>query len=66
MQNKKYDPPQPIHIAGTTKGEETSINKGKEPGRGCKPSYRSSRDSTGINAKAREPINPAMINIPPA
>jgi hypothetical protein len=63
---KKYNPPEPVHIAGTTRGEEMVLHKGKEPGRGGKPSYRSARDSTGINAKNREPIDPSMINIPPA
>jgi hypothetical protein len=42
------------------------LNKGKEPGRGQGKQYRSSRDSTGINPQNRQPISPAMPNIPPA
>lgn len=48
------------------RGEEMAASKGREPGRGGQKYYRSARDSTGINAKAREPISPAMPNIPPA
>ena len=61
-------PPQPVHIPGTAKGEEMTLHKGKEPGRemGKTRNYRSARDSTGINAKSREPIHPKMPNIPPA
>jgi hypothetical protein len=62
MKNK---PPQPVHVAGTKRGEEAALNK-KEPGRGVGKHYRTARDSTGINAAAREPIIPVMANIPPA
>ncbi|MEP6662675.1 MAG: hypothetical protein ABJC04_03325 [Verrucomicrobiota bacterium] len=58
-------PPQPVHIAGTAKGEELAL-KGREPGRGEGKQYRSARDSTGIEAHSRQPIDPAMPNIPPA
>lgn len=61
-----HRPPEPVHIKGTTRGEALVLAKGKEPGRGGQKSYRSARDSTGINPKAREPIDPAMPNIPPA
>jgi hypothetical protein len=61
----KHKPPQPVHVAGTRKGEEAALH-GKEPGRGDGKQYRSARDSTGINAKNRGPIVPAMPNIPPA
>ena len=59
-------PPDPVHVKGMLRGEELAINKGREAGRGGDRGYRSARDSTGINAKARQPIHPAMPNIPPA
>jgi hypothetical protein len=58
-------PPEPVHIPGTKKGEEAALNS-KEPGRGQGKQYRSARDSTGINPQDRQPINPAMPNIPPS
>jgi hypothetical protein len=63
---KKHTPPQPVHIPGTARGEEMTLHKGKEPGRGKGPAYRTARDSTGICAKDREPIVGAMAHIPPA
>jgi hypothetical protein len=66
MKNK-YNPPEPTHVAGTNRGEETVTDKEREPGRSKgRPSYRSARDSTGINAKNKDPIVPGMANIPPA
>ena len=59
-------PPQPVHIAGTRRGEELALNKGPEAGRGERSQYRSARDATGINAAARGPIDPRMPHIPPA
>jgi hypothetical protein len=61
-------PPRPVHVPGTTKGEELALRKGREPGReeAGSRSYRSSRDSTGINAKDRAPIDPRSPSIPPA
>jgi len=60
-------PPQPVHVAGTTRGEELSLHKGKEPGRRSdRKQYRSARDSTSINPGQRNPIDPAMPNIPPS
>ena len=61
-------PPQPIHVPGTARGEEMTFQAGKEPGRqqGGGRNYRSSRDSTGINARQRAPIHPDMPSIPPA
>jgi hypothetical protein len=59
-------PPEPIHIAGTKRGEELALRKGTEPGRGDEKQYRSARDSTGINASDRQPIDPRMPNIPPS
>jgi hypothetical protein len=60
-------PPQPVHIPGTAKGEEMTLHKGKEPGReaGKTRNYRTSRDSTGINASDRAPIHPDMPSMPP-
>ncbi len=58
-------PPQPTHVEGTKRGEEAGFRK--EPGRDLHAkNYRSARDSTGINASRREPINPKMANLPPA
>ncbi len=61
-------PPGPDHVKGARKGEETALRHGKEPGRTDKAerNYRDARDSTGINAKHRDPIDPRMPKIPPA
>jgi len=61
-------PPQPIHVPGTTRGEELALRKGKEPGRKRENArnYRSARDSTGINANQRGPIHPDMPSMPPS
>jgi hypothetical protein len=66
MSESPSHPPEPVHIAGTRKGEELSLEQGKEPGRGQGKQYRSARDSTGINPQNRQPIHPAMPSIPPA
>ena len=60
--------PQPVHIPGTNKGEEMVLHKGREPGRQQENTrnYRTARDSTGINARKRGPINAAMPSMPPA
>lgn len=58
-------PLDPVHQRGMEKGEEYALDHGKEAGRGGRQ-YRSSRDSTGINAARRRPIHPAMPDIPPA
>ena len=58
--------PDPIHVPGTSKGEEMVLNKGREAGRGGIKDYRSARDATSINPQDRQPIHPAMPNIPPA
>lgn len=62
------DPPQPVHVPGTQKGEELVRNKGREPGReeDQPQGYRGARDSTSINASSRDPIDPRMPRIPPA
>jgi len=64
MRMKK--PPQPVHVPGTTKGEELVLTKGREAGRGDSRSHRTARDSTGIDAEQRDPIDPRMPHIPPA
>jgi hypothetical protein len=61
-------PPQPTHVPGTHKGEETIHKKGHEPGR-AEPGargYRVARDSTALNPKAHGPIDPRMPEMPPA
>ena len=61
------NPPKPVHIPGTAKGEEVATRKGKEPGRSSDGrSYRSARDSTGINPQKRQPILPIMPSMPPS
>lgn len=58
---------QPVHVRGTMKGEEMVLDKGREPGRGeRRRDYRSARDSTGIRARSKGPIDRRMPNIPPA
>jgi hypothetical protein len=66
VMQKHPKPPDPVHVQGMHKGEELVLNKGREPGRNGSGQYRSSRDSTGINAEHEKPIHPAMPNIPPA
>jgi hypothetical protein len=51
------------HTDGTPRGEEMRRNKGPEPGR--ETGARTARDSTGVNAKARGPIDPRMPHMPP-
>jgi hypothetical protein len=65
LKTKLSNPPQPVHVEGIYKGEEGVFDFGREPGRGEKM-YRTARDSTSINAKARAPILPIMPEIPPA
>jgi hypothetical protein len=64
--HKHIKPPEPTHISGIHKGEEMVYHHGREEGRGCRGQYRSARDSTSINPEGRQPIHPAMPNIPPA
>jgi hypothetical protein len=66
MNPNPHKNPQPVHVPGTPKGEEMTLERGKEPGRGGPRSYREARDSTGINPKTQGPIHPDMPNIPPA
>ena len=61
------DPPKPTHVPGTHKGEELVSQKGREPGRAeNRKYYRTARDSTGLNAENRGPIDPQMPEMPPA
>jgi hypothetical protein len=53
----------PSHTPGTTRGEETVFKKGPEPGR--EKGTRTARDSTSINAKDRDPVDPRMPHMPP-
>lgn len=55
----------PAHTHGTNKGEEWVIRKGREPGRHDTPPDRTARDSTSIDAQARQPIDPRMPHLPP-
>ena len=62
-------PPKPVHVAGTQKGEETVRRHGREPGREEDKDvngYRGPRDSTSINPSKMGPIDPRMPSIPPA
>jgi hypothetical protein len=62
-----HQPPKPVHVPGTAKGEERVIRNGREPGRNEKGErgYRSARDSTSINPRGWVPIDPQMPNMPP-
>jgi hypothetical protein len=54
------------HTPGTPKGEERVRRQGREPGRENSRVARTARDSTGINADARQPVDPRMPQMPPA
>jgi hypothetical protein len=64
--------PEPDHIPGTGKGEETALKDGKEPGRedlgtshADRPAgTRTARDATSA-AKGTDPIDPESPQIPP-
>jgi hypothetical protein len=56
----------PAHTPGTPKGEERVRREGREPGRKMQNVGRTARDSTSINAEARDPIDPRMPHLPPA
>ena len=60
----KHDttPDKPSHTPGTRKGEEWSLYS-TEPGR--ENNTTTARNSTGINAKKRQPIDPRMPNLTP-
>ena len=62
----------PAHTPGTLKGEEQVKNQGKEPGRvdtgtddAGRPTGTSTvRDGSSVNVEEKEPIDPAMPNMP--
>jgi hypothetical protein len=56
----------PSHTPGTPRGEEMVRKLGREGGREYDVPARTARDSTSINADAREPIDPRMPHLPPA
>jgi len=59
-------PPKPIHVTGTNKGEELTYYHGREPGRqDNRRNYRTARDSTGLNPEAARPIDRRMPEMPP-
>jgi hypothetical protein len=51
------------HTDGTSRGEEVVQRKGPEPGR--ETGTRTARDSTSINPRLRDPIDPRMPHMPP-
>jgi hypothetical protein len=53
----------PSHTPGTVRGEEFVIKNGPEPGR--EKGTRTARDSTSVNPKAHDPIDPRMPHMPP-
>jgi hypothetical protein len=65
---KKQDVPPDIsaHTPGTPRGEERVRREGREAGREQPGTERTARDSTSINAAAREPIDRRMPHMPPA
>jgi hypothetical protein len=59
-------PDLPSHTPGTPKGEERVRSHGREPGRDDDRAGRTARDSTSINPRSRDPIDPRMPHLPPA
>ncbi len=53
------------HTPGTPRGEERVQKEGREPGREHPRLGRTARDSTSINPRARDPIDPRMPHLPP-
>jgi hypothetical protein len=53
----------PAHTPGARKGEEFPK---RQPEAGRTRDTRTSRDTTGINADKRRPIDPRMPEMPPA
>jgi hypothetical protein len=66
MAHDDVRPDTPSHTPGTAKGEERLRQYGREPGRDDARAGRTARDSTGINADARAPIDPRMPQMPRA
>lgn len=73
MQDENKGSDSASHDWGTNKGEETVSKHGKEAGRfdnetteGESPSGgRTARDSTSVNPKGQEAIDPRMPKMPP-
>jgi hypothetical protein len=65
MARPDVSPDAPSHTPGTAKGEERLLVYGREPGRNDGAPNRTARDSTSINARDREPIDPRMPQMPP-
>jgi hypothetical protein len=63
MKQQQVTPTLPSHTPGTHRGEEWTRMR-KEPGR--ENGAATARNSTGINASKREPIDPRMPHLPPA
>jgi hypothetical protein len=61
----KVTPDLSSHTPGTPKGEERVMREGREPGREDPRIGRTARDATGINPRARDPIDPRMPHMPP-
>ena len=57
-------PDKPAHVAGIKSGNSKG-NYEKQPGH-QKDGQVTAERSTGVNAKARNPIDPRMPNLPPA
>jgi len=55
----------PAHTPGVHKGEQWVRMFGRERGR-RKGHGRAARDSTSVNPRARNPIDPKMPQLPPA
>jgi hypothetical protein len=69
----EQSPPEPDHVPGTGKGEETALHEGREPGRedaGATGADRpagtlTARDATSA-ASDVDPIDPESPQMPPA
>jgi hypothetical protein len=65
MAEREVRPDISAHVPGTPRGEERVQKEGREAGRENVRLGRTARDSTSINAAARDPIDPAMPHLPP-
>jgi hypothetical protein len=65
MERRDVRPDLPSHTPGTPRGEERVRREGREPGREDTKVGRVARDSTSINPRARDPIDPRMPHLPP-
>ena len=62
----RKNPPKPVHVFGTNRGEDLVRQRGREAGRQKEPGvpYRTARDSTSV--RPRGPIDPRSPSLPPA